>query len=172
MPHFLAPGYLVLLVFVAASIGPYGAMLADGSEYRGRYGVPASRLRDFHGPRLELLASASPDLLAVGHLEHELVVHLHDHPRRLALAVEQGTEPGEELGGLRGHRPGTLRTGNAGERATAGPAQVPRFALTYGAAGRRCAPGPRRFRRRHRTARSFPDCGPGRRCGNAGWKGQ
>jgi homocysteine S-methyltransferase len=50
---------------VAASVGPYGAVLADGSEYRGRYGLSASALRDFHGPRLELLASAGPDLLAV-----------------------------------------------------------------------------------------------------------
>ena len=52
-------------LLVAASVGPYGAFLADGSEYRGRYGVPAARLRDFHGPRLELLATAGPDLLAV-----------------------------------------------------------------------------------------------------------
>lgn len=52
-------------LLVAASIGPYGAVLADGSEYRGRYGVSAARLRDFHGPRLELLAAAGPDLLAV-----------------------------------------------------------------------------------------------------------
>ena len=50
---------------VAASVGPYGAVLADGSEYRGRYGLTAARLRDFHLPRLELLASAEPDLLAV-----------------------------------------------------------------------------------------------------------
>ena len=50
---------------VAASVGPYGAYLADGSEYRGRYGVARSTLRDFHGPRLELLMSAGPDLLAV-----------------------------------------------------------------------------------------------------------
>ncbi|QCW50210.1 homocysteine S-methyltransferase [Nocardioides dongxiaopingii] len=50
---------------VAASVGPYGAVLADGSEYRGRYGRTARELRDFHGPRLELLASAGPDLLAV-----------------------------------------------------------------------------------------------------------
>ncbi|MEV0797282.1 homocysteine S-methyltransferase [Kribbella sp. NPDC050281] len=50
---------------VAASVGPYGAMLADGSEYRGRYGVSATTLRDFHGPRMELLISAEPDLLAV-----------------------------------------------------------------------------------------------------------
>lgn len=52
-------------LLVAASVGPYGAFLADGSEYRGRYGVPAARLRDFHAPRLELLAAAGPDLLAV-----------------------------------------------------------------------------------------------------------
>jgi homocysteine S-methyltransferase len=50
---------------VAASVGPYGAYLADGSEYRGRYGVARSTLRDFHGPRLELLISGEPDLLAV-----------------------------------------------------------------------------------------------------------
>ena len=50
---------------VAASVGPYGAVLADGSEYRGRYGLSAGALRDFHGPRLDLLASAGPDLLAV-----------------------------------------------------------------------------------------------------------
>jgi homocysteine S-methyltransferase len=51
--------------WVAASVGPYGAVLADGSEYQGRYGVSAARLRDFHGPRLDLLLSAGPDLLAV-----------------------------------------------------------------------------------------------------------
>ena len=50
---------------VAASVGPYGAVLADGSEYQGRYGLSASALRDFHAPRIELLASAGPDLLAV-----------------------------------------------------------------------------------------------------------
>lgn len=52
-------------LLVAASVGPYGAVLADGSEYTGRYGISAAALRDFHGPRLELLASAGPDLLAV-----------------------------------------------------------------------------------------------------------
>lgn len=50
---------------VAASVGPYGAVLGDGSEYRGRYDISAARLRDFHGPRLEVLAAAGPDLLAV-----------------------------------------------------------------------------------------------------------
>jgi homocysteine S-methyltransferase len=51
--------------WVAASVGPYGAVLADGSEYRGRYGLSPQALRDFHAPRLELLAEAGPDLLAV-----------------------------------------------------------------------------------------------------------
>lgn len=50
---------------VAASVGPYGAVLADGSEYVGRYGLSAARLREFHLPRMELLLSAGPDLLAV-----------------------------------------------------------------------------------------------------------
>ena len=36
--------------WVAASIGPFGAVRADGSEYRGRYGSPPRSLRDFHGP--------------------------------------------------------------------------------------------------------------------------
>jgi homocysteine S-methyltransferase len=49
---------------VAASIGPYGAFLADGSEYRGRYGLSESELKAFHRPRLEVLAEAGADLLA------------------------------------------------------------------------------------------------------------
>jgi homocysteine S-methyltransferase len=69
-------------VLVAASVGPYGAFLADGSEYTGRYGVTPARLRDFHGPRLELLAAAGPDLLAVETLpdadEAEVLVPLLD----------------------------------------------------------------------------------------------
>ena len=50
---------------VAGSVGPYGAALADGSEYRGEYGVSRQELADFHGPRLEALIAARPDLLAV-----------------------------------------------------------------------------------------------------------
>jgi len=69
-------------LLVAASVGPYGAHLADGSEYRGRYGVPAARLREFHAPRLELLAAAGPDLFAVETIpdsdEAEVLVPLLD----------------------------------------------------------------------------------------------
>jgi homocysteine S-methyltransferase len=50
---------------VAASVGPYGATLADGSEYTGRYGLSVAQLREFHRERLQVLASAGPDLLAV-----------------------------------------------------------------------------------------------------------
>jgi homocysteine S-methyltransferase len=51
--------------WVAASIGPYGAALADGSEYRGRYGLTVAQLADWHRPRMEVLADAGPDVLAV-----------------------------------------------------------------------------------------------------------
>jgi homocysteine S-methyltransferase len=51
--------------WVAASVGPYGAVLADGSEYRGDYGMSVRALRAFHRPRLEILAAAEPDVLAV-----------------------------------------------------------------------------------------------------------
>ena len=50
---------------VAASVGPYGAMLADGSEYRGRYAAGAGELEAFHRERLAELVAAGPDLLAV-----------------------------------------------------------------------------------------------------------
>ncbi|WP_256640292.1 homocysteine S-methyltransferase [Streptomyces murinus] len=52
-------------LWVAASAGPYGAMLADGSEYRGRYGLGVAELERFHRPRLEALAAAAPDVLAL-----------------------------------------------------------------------------------------------------------
>lgn len=52
-------------VWVAASVGPYGAALADGSEYHGKYGISKSKLRDFHGKRLDILIDSKPDLLAL-----------------------------------------------------------------------------------------------------------
>lgn len=65
---------------VAASVGPYGAVLADGSEYRGYPDVTRGRLRDVHGPRLERLVAAGPDLVACETLpelvEGEVLVEL------------------------------------------------------------------------------------------------
>ncbi len=52
-------------VLVAASVGPYGAFLADGSEYRGRYGLSVGELREWHRPRLEILQGTGADLLAI-----------------------------------------------------------------------------------------------------------
>ena len=61
--------------WVAGSVGPYGAMLADGSEYTGAYTDPAwagrsggglsvAELRAFHRPRMAVLAEAGADVLA------------------------------------------------------------------------------------------------------------
>nr|WP_206322536.1 homocysteine S-methyltransferase [Streptomyces sp. HNM0575] len=52
-------------VWVAASVGPYGAVRADGGEYRGRYGLSVRELVRFHRPRIEALAAAEPDVLAL-----------------------------------------------------------------------------------------------------------
>jgi homocysteine S-methyltransferase len=56
-PHRLRP-------LVAASIGCYGAVLHDGSEYRGDYGLSVQQLVDWHRPRFEILAHGRADLLA------------------------------------------------------------------------------------------------------------
>jgi len=49
---------------IAASVGPYGAFLADGSEYRGDYNLTEQELIDFHRPRIEALIASGADLLA------------------------------------------------------------------------------------------------------------
>jgi homocysteine S-methyltransferase len=52
-------------LLVAGSVGPYGAMLADGSEYRGDYDPGPEALREVHAPRIEALLSAGVDILAL-----------------------------------------------------------------------------------------------------------
>ncbi|MFE7130606.1 homocysteine S-methyltransferase [Streptomyces sp. NPDC057638] len=69
-------------VWVAASVGPYGAMLADGGEYRGRYGLSVAELERFHRPRVAALAAAGPDVLALE------TVPDTDEARALLRAVE------------------------------------------------------------------------------------
>ncbi|MBI2332479.1 MAG: homocysteine S-methyltransferase, partial [Chloroflexi bacterium] len=49
---------------VAGSVGPYGAYLADGSEYRGDYNLTEDELIAFHRPRVEALIASGADLLA------------------------------------------------------------------------------------------------------------
>ncbi|HHA1727728.1 TPA: homocysteine S-methyltransferase [Enterobacter cloacae] len=51
-------------LLVAGSVGPYGAYLADGSEYRGDYVRRAEEFTAFHRPRIEALLDAGADLLA------------------------------------------------------------------------------------------------------------
>ena len=75
--------------FVAASVGPYGAFLADGSEYKGCYGVSNARLREFHAQRIEWLLEAGADLLAFETMSsmpevHVLAQLLQTHPNAYA----------------------------------------------------------------------------------------
>lgn len=49
---------------VAASVGPYGAYLADGTEYTGRYDIGVDQLYEFHRERWHVLATSGADLLA------------------------------------------------------------------------------------------------------------
>lgn len=51
--------------YVAASVGPYGAMLADGSEFHGNYGKSVAELTRWHRARLDAYAEAGADLLAI-----------------------------------------------------------------------------------------------------------
>lgn len=51
--------------WIAGSVGPYGAALADGSEYRGDYDISIDELRQWHRPRIELLVEAGVDVLAL-----------------------------------------------------------------------------------------------------------
>ncbi|MGC5345246.1 homocysteine S-methyltransferase [Streptomyces sp. DT171] len=72
-------------VWVAASVGPYGALLADGSEYRGRYGLSVRELERFHRPRIEALVAAGPDVLAL-----ETVPDVDEAEALLRVAEEYG----------------------------------------------------------------------------------
>lgn len=74
---------------VAASAGPYGAYLADGSEYRGRYGVGREALEGFHRARLEVLADAPADIVAF-----ETVPSGVEVEAIAAVMAERGDAPG------------------------------------------------------------------------------
>ncbi|KAJ4345145.1 AdoMet-homocysteine methyltransferase [Ascochyta clinopodiicola] len=51
-------------LFVAGSVGPYGAFLADGSEYRGDYHLAKADMKSFHRGRIQALVDAGVDVLA------------------------------------------------------------------------------------------------------------
>lgn len=51
-------------IIIAASIGPYGSYLADGSEYVGNYDINEETFFDFYKKKVDLLDSSSADVLA------------------------------------------------------------------------------------------------------------
>ncbi|MRS91114.1 homocysteine S-methyltransferase [Enterobacteriaceae bacterium RIT714] len=61
---YLAENSRAGTLLVAGSVGPYGAFLADGSEYRGDYVRTEEQFSAFHRPRVEALLDAGADLLA------------------------------------------------------------------------------------------------------------
>jgi len=52
-------------VAVAASVGPFGASLANGSEYNGRYGVEWQQVEDYHREKLAILVDSGADFIAI-----------------------------------------------------------------------------------------------------------
>lgn len=72
---------------VAASVGSYGAFLADGSEYQGDFDLSDLELREWHRPRLEALLAAEPDLLACETIpslqEGEVLVELFEEYKNI-----------------------------------------------------------------------------------------
>lgn len=74
--------------WVAGSVGPYGASRADGSEYTGAYDLDAARLESFHAPRLEALADARVDVVAI-----ETQPRLDEALIALGLARAHGLDP-------------------------------------------------------------------------------
>ncbi|MEU8705549.1 homocysteine S-methyltransferase [Streptomyces sp. NPDC048565] len=101
-------------LWVAASVGPYGAMLADGSEYRGRYGLTVRELERFHRPRAETLAGAGPDVMAL-----ETVPDIDEAEALLRVVEGLGV-------------PVWLSYGVAGDRTRAGQPLAEAFALAAG----------------------------------------
>ena len=100
--------------WAAASVGPYGAALADGSEYRGRYGLSVRELTAWHRPRLEALAEAGPDVLAL-----ETVPDIDEAEALMAAISGLGI-------------PAWLSYSIAGERTCAGQALPEAFAVAAG----------------------------------------
>ena len=141
-------------LLVAASVGPYGAYLADGSEYTGRYDVPAVRLRDFHAPRLDLLAEAAPDVLAVETIpdadEAEVLVALARRGRAARLVQLLRARHHDERGPTAGggvRRPGRQPSGRRGRRQLLRPGRRARCGAGGGGrdrTARRGLPEPRR----------------------------
>ena len=169
---------------VAASVGPYGAFLADGSEYTGDYRADDAALAAFHWRRLDLLARSGADLLAVetipsareGRVLRRLLDRLDD-PRRRGSRSPAATAAASPTGhpSRRPRRTSPTAAGSAGSASTARrrntsprssrssgrrPENPPWPTRTATAAGTRSGKSGRR-RPRRRTCRSWPSNGAG-----------
>ncbi len=76
-------------LYVAASIGPYGATTHDGAEYRGDYGLSVEKLLAFHSRRFGILAATGADFLACETIPlldeaRALAALLAENPRTIA----------------------------------------------------------------------------------------
>ncbi|MGA6169217.1 homocysteine S-methyltransferase [Streptomyces sp. NPDC012600] len=153
-------------VWVAASLGPYGAMLADGSEYRGRYGLTVRELERFHRPRVAAFAGAGPDVLAL-----ETVPDVDEAEAMVRVAEETGL-------------PFWLSYSVAGGRTRAGQPLEEAFAVAAGreavvAVGVNCC-DPAEAEEAVRTAVAvtgkpavvYPNSGEGWDAGGRGWTGR
>ncbi|KAG7992021.1 hypothetical protein I3843_02G106900 [Carya illinoinensis] len=76
-------------ILVGASVGSYGAYLADGSEYSGIYGdtITLETLKDFHRRRVQILANSGADLIAFETIPNKLEAKAY-----AALLEEEGIE--------------------------------------------------------------------------------
>lgn len=104
-------------VRVAASVGPYGAVRADGSEYTGLYDVSWSVVEDYHRAKLEVLVGAGADLIAVetipradeARLIAEVLEDLGAPPAWFSFgatsprATYGGDDPGSAVSGIAGY---------------------------------------------------------------------
>ena len=108
---------------IAASIGPYGAYLANGSEYRGDYGISDQELTDFHEPRINLLDGSMADMLAcetIPSFQEATVLSTllknNSKPAWISFSCKDGKHicdgtPIEKCAALFAHHPGVMAIG-------------------------------------------------------------
>lgn len=86
---------------IAASIGPYGAYLANGAEYTGDYDLDEAGLLTFHRERWHILAQSGADLLACETIpsatEARVLTHLMQETPYMPLWVSFSCQDGERI---------------------------------------------------------------------------
>ena len=86
---------------VAASVGPYGAYLADGSEYTGDYDLDEDGLLDWHRSRWHILANTEADLLACetipSYQEARALLRLVDETKETAVWFSFSCRDGQHI---------------------------------------------------------------------------